>query len=43
MSDLAWALTLIGGFVLVALLLRVAGNWFETHDEDPKARRLPPR
>ncbi|WP_410626962.1 hypothetical protein [Amycolatopsis sp. cmx-8-4] len=44
MSDLTWTLTLIGGFVLVALLLRLAGHWLDVHDEDPAARRiLPPR
>lgn len=40
MSDLAWAVTLIGGFVLVALVLRVAAAMLEAHDDDPKADRL---
>jgi len=42
MSDLWWALTLMGSFALVALLLRLAGRWLETHDDDPAARRVPP-
>ena len=38
MGDLMWALSLIGGFVLVALLLRLV----ETR-EPARVRRLPPR
>ncbi len=36
MSDFWWALTMIGSFVLVALLLRLTGAWLETHDDDPR-------
>jgi hypothetical protein len=45
MSDLAWTLTLIGGFVVVALLLRLAGGRPAGHDEPVPAHRrvLPPR
>jgi hypothetical protein len=44
MSDFAWTVTIIGGFVLVALLLRLAGAWLGAHDDDPVTRRvLPPR
>jgi hypothetical protein len=45
MSDLAWTLTLIAGFVVVALLLRLAGGRPARDDEPVPARRrvLPPR
>jgi hypothetical protein len=46
MSDLAWTLTLIGGFVVVALLLRLTGGRPGPHDDGsvPAHRRvLPPR
>ncbi len=36
MGDLWWALTLIGSFVLVAILLRLTGTCLETHDDDPR-------
>ncbi|MGW3961597.1 hypothetical protein ACWED2_17370 [Amycolatopsis sp. NPDC005003] len=43
MSDFAWTVTLIGGFVLVTLLLRLAGTWLAAREDDPAARRvLPP-
>ncbi|MFC5094388.1 hypothetical protein [Amycolatopsis plumensis] len=35
-SDFWWALTLMGSFALVAILLRLAGTWLETHDDDPR-------
>ena len=44
--DLAWTVTLIGGFVVVALLLRLTGGRPGTHDGErvPAHRRvLPPR
>jgi hypothetical protein len=45
MSDLAWTLTLIGGFVVVALLLRLTGGRPGPHDDGPvpaHRRVLPP-
>jgi hypothetical protein len=42
MGDLMWALSLIGGFVLVVLLLRLAET--RTSGREPaRVRRLPPR
>jgi hypothetical protein len=46
MSDLAWTVMLIGGFVVVALLLRLTGGRPGTHDDEPipaHRRVLPPR
>ncbi|MEV4604612.1 hypothetical protein AB0K15_45565 [Amycolatopsis sp. NPDC049253] len=42
MTDLTFTLVAIGGFTLVALLLRLAGTWLDTHDDDPFARHIPP-
>jgi hypothetical protein len=36
MSDFWWALMLMAGFALVAILLRLAGTWLGTHDDDPR-------
>ncbi|GAB3147986.1 hypothetical protein [Amycolatopsis sp. NPDC004378] len=40
MSDLSWALVLIGGFVVVTVLLHVTGKWLASHDENPEAAGL---
>jgi hypothetical protein len=44
MSDLAWTLTLIGGFVVVALLVRLAGGRPARHHQPLPAHPplLPP-
>lgn len=36
MNDVGWTLTLMGSFALVAILLRLAGTWLKTHDDDPR-------
>ncbi|MEU4673560.1 hypothetical protein AB0F91_37810 [Amycolatopsis sp. NPDC023774] len=41
MTDPTFVLDAIGGFVLVALLLRLAGAWLDAHDDDPFARHIP--
>lgn len=43
MTGLTFTLVAIGGFALVALLLRLAGAWLDSHDDDPFARDIPPR
>ncbi|WIX76600.1 hypothetical protein QRX50_34785 [Amycolatopsis carbonis] len=43
MTGLTFTLVAIGGFALVALLLRLAGAWLGSHDADPFARDIPPR
>ncbi|WP_326835439.1 hypothetical protein VSH64_10995 [Amycolatopsis rhabdoformis] len=42
MSGLTFTLVVLGGLVLIALVLRLAGSWLDAHDEDPYARRTPP-